>query len=128
MVKGFRDFIMRGNIVDLAIAVVIGVAFTALVAAVTDSLIKPLIGVFLGGGVSGGTFEVRGQTFNVGAVITAIITFLITAAVVYFLIVVPMKKLADRRARGDADVPTPAPSDEAVLLTEIRDLLARRAV
>ncbi|MDQ1682502.1 MAG: large conductance mechanosensitive channel [Frankiaceae bacterium] len=127
MVKGFRDFIMRGNIVDLAIAVVIGVAFTALVAAVTDSLIKPLIGVFLGGGVSGGTFTVRGQVFNVGAVITAIITFLITAAVVYFLIVVPMKN-ADRRARGDADVPTPAPSDEAVLLTEIRDLLARRAV
>jgi large conductance mechanosensitive channel len=128
MVKGFRDFIMRGNIVDLAIAVVIGVAFTALVAAVTDALIKPLIGVFLGGGVSGGTFTVRGQVFNVGAVITAIITFLITAAVVYFLIVVPMKKLADRRAPGDADVPTPAPSDEAVLLTEIRDLLARRAV
>jgi large conductance mechanosensitive channel len=127
MFKGFRDFIMRGNVVDLAIAVVIGVAFTALVGAVTDALIKPLIGVFLGGGRQGGTFTIRGQVFNVGAVITAIITFLITAAVVYFLIVVPMKKLADRRAKGDADVPTPAPSDEAVLLTEIRDLLAGRA-
>jgi large conductance mechanosensitive channel len=66
--------------------------------------------------------------FNVGAVITAVITFLITAAVVYFLIVVPMQTLAARRARGDADVPTPVPTDEAVLLAEIRDLLARRAL
>ena len=128
MVKGFRDFIMRGNIVDLAIAVVIGVAFGALVTTTTNALIKPLIGVFMGGGAAGGTFMVRGQTFDVGAVITAIITFLITAAVVYFLIVVPMQRLAARRTRGDADVPTPAPTDEAVLLTEIRDLLARRAL
>ena len=127
MFKGFKEFIMRGNIVDLAIAVVLGVAFAALVTAVTDALIKPLIGLFLGGGTRGGTFSVRGQVFNVGAVITAVITFLITAAVVYFLVVVPMKKVAERRARGDADVPTPAPTDEAVLLTEIRDLLARQA-
>jgi len=128
MVKGFRDFIMRGNIVDLAIAVVIGVAFGALVTTATNALIKPLIGVFMGGGAQGGTFTVRGQIFDVGAVITAIITFLITAAVVYFLIVVPMQKIAARRSRGDADVPTPAPTDEAVLLTEIRDLLASRAL
>ena len=128
MVKGFRDFIMRGNIVDLAIAVVLGVAFATLVKSVVDALITPLIGVFMGGGVSGGTFTIRNEVFNVGVVISAIITFLITAAVVYFLVVVPMKKLADRRTRGDADVPTPAPTDEAVLLTEIRDLLARRAL
>ena len=128
MFKGFRDFIMRGNIVDLAIAVVLGVAFGALVTAVTKSLIQPLIGLFLGGGVGGGTKTINGQIFDFGAVLTAIITFLITAAVVYFLVVVPMKKLAGRRTRGDADVPTPAPSDEAVLLTEIRDLLAHRAL
>jgi large conductance mechanosensitive channel len=128
MVKGFRDFILRGNVVDLAIAVVIGVAFGALVDSVTKALIQPLIGVFLGGGRQGGTFMIRGQVFNVGAVITAVITFVITAAVVYFLIVVPMQKLAARRARGDADVPTPAPTEEAVLLAEIRDLLARRAL
>jgi large conductance mechanosensitive channel len=128
MIKGFRDFVMRGNVVDLAIAVVIGVAFTALVTAVTNALIKPLIAVFMGGGVSGGTFKVRDVTFDVGAVVNAVITFLITAAVVYFLVVVPLQRVAARRARGDADVPTPAPSDEAVLLTEIRDLLARRAL
>ena len=127
MFKGFRDFIMRGNIVDLAIAVVIGLAFVHLVEVFTSALINPLIAIFLGGGVSGGTFTISHQVFNVGAVVTAIITFLITAAVVYFLVVVPMKKIADRRTRGDADVPTPAPTDEAVLLTEIRDLLARQA-
>ena len=128
MFKGFKDFIMRGNIVDLAIAVVLGVAFATLVKSVVDALITPLIAVFMGGGQRGGTFSIRDQTFNVGAVVSAIITFVITAAVVYFLVVVPMKKLADRRTRGDADVPTPAPTDEAVLLTEIRDLLAQRSV
>ena len=128
MFKGFRDFVMRGNIVDLAIAVVLGVAFATLVKTVVEALIDPLIRVFLGGGAAGGTFTIRNQIFNVGAVLTAIVTFLITAAVVYFLVVVPLKKLADRRASGDADVPTPAPTDEAVLLTEIRDLLATRAL
>jgi large conductance mechanosensitive channel len=128
VIKGFRDFIMRGNVVDLAIAVVIGVAFTALVTAVTNALIKPLIAVFLGGGVKGGTFTIRGVTFDVGAVINALITFLITAAVVYFLVVAPLQRLAARRARGDAEAPSPAPSDEAMLLIEIRDLLARRAL
>lgn len=127
MVKGFRDFIMRGNVVDLAIAVVIGVAFGALVEAVTKALIQPLINLALGGGTDGGKVIANGQVFDFGLVINALVTFVITAAVVYFLVVVPLKKLADRRVRGDADVPTPAPTDEAVLLTEIRDLLARQA-
>ena len=126
MLKGFRDFIMRGNVIDLAIAFVIGAAFTFVVTTFTAAIIKPLIAVFMGGGSAGGTFTLRGQTFDVGAVINALITFVITAAVVYFLVVVPMKKLAARRATTEADAPTPAPSDEAVLLTEIRDLLARQ--
>ena len=126
MYRGFRDFLMRGNIVDLAIAVVIGTAFTAVVKVFTDSLIQPLINLVLGGGVSGGKVRVNGQVFDFGAVLNALIFFVITAAVVYFLIVVPMNHIIERRRRGDADAPTPMPSDEAVLLTQIRDLLSAR--
>lgn len=125
MFKGFRDFLMRGNVVELAIAVVIGSAFAALVTTVTRSLIQPLINVFLGGGVNGGTFVVRGQRFDVGAVINGFVTFVITAAVVYALVVVPLKAVEERRRRGEA-VPAAPPSDETVLLAEIRDLLARQ--
>lgn len=125
MLKGFRDFLLRGNVIDLAVAVVIGTAFTALVTTVTRALLQPLIGVFLGGGVKGGTFTLRGQIFDVAVVINAVITFLITAAVLYFLVVVPMRRLGDRLAERDEPVAaTPTPTDEARLLTEIRDLLA----
>jgi large conductance mechanosensitive channel len=126
MLKGFRDFLFRGNIVDLAVAVVIGIAFTALVTAVTDALIQPLINLFLGGGVDGGKVIVSGQVFDFGAVINAIITFVIIAAVVYFLVVAPMKRIMERARRGEPSEDTPAPSDEAVLLSEIRDLMQRQ--
>ncbi len=122
MLKGFRDFILRGNVVDLAVAVVIGTAFAAFVSAFTDSLVKPLIGLFLGGGVDGGQYEVDGQVFDVGAVINAAITFLITAAVVYFLVVAPMRRLLELRRRDDVPEVTATPEDVA-LLQEIRDLL-----
>ncbi len=125
MLKGFRDFLMRGNVVELAIAVVIGSAFAALVTTVTKSLIQPLINVFLGGGADGGTFTLRGQRFDIGAMINGLITFVITAAVVYALVVVPLKAVEERRRRGEA-VPAAPPSDETVLLSEIRDLLARQ--
>ncbi|MGH3540162.1 MAG: large conductance mechanosensitive channel protein MscL, partial [Pseudonocardiaceae bacterium] len=93
MLKGFRDFILRGNIIDLAVAVVIGTAFVALVKQFTDSFITPLIAVFTGGGEVGGKFTVSGQVFSYGVFIGAVITFLITAAIVYFLVVVPMGRL-----------------------------------
>jgi large conductance mechanosensitive channel len=125
VLKGFRDFLFRGNIVDLAVAVVIGTAFTALVTAFTDALIQPLVNLFLGGGVDGGKVIVSGQVFNFGAVINAIITFVIIAAVVYFLVVTPMKRIMDR-SRGEPTDDTPAPTDEALLLTEIRDLMQRQ--
>ncbi|MGH8868840.1 MAG: MscL family protein [Actinomycetes bacterium] len=106
MLKGFREFILRGNVVDLAIAVAIGFAFTALITALGDGLINPLVKVFSGGGVEGGTFEIRGVTFNIAIIINAVITFLITAAVIYFLIVVPLTKLqAFRKTEIAADVP-----------------------
>lgn len=119
--KGFKDFIMRGNVVDLAVAVVIGTAFTALVTSFTDSFINPLIGLIGGGGKVGGEFVVNGQRFTYGAFITAIITFLLIAGVVYFVIVMPMKKIAERRKAGIEE--GPAQPSEIELLAEIRDSL-----
>lgn len=121
MIKGFKDFLLRGNIVDLAIAVVIGVAFTALVAAFTDSFLKPLIGLIGGGGIEGGTVTVKGQVFDWAGFINAVITFVLTAAVVYFAVVVPMKKIMERRQRGEEA--GPAEPTQVELLAEIRDLL-----
>jgi large conductance mechanosensitive channel len=126
MLKGFRDFLMRGNVVDLAVAVVIGAAFGAVVAAFSTDLIGGIIGAI--GGTS--DFGNAGVTVNdskivYGSTINALINFVIVAAAVYFFVVVPMQKLISLRAR-EADAETPAPSDEAKLLTEIRDLLAAK--
>jgi large conductance mechanosensitive channel len=121
MIKGFKDFLLRGNIVDLAVAVVIGVAFTALVAAFTESFLKPLIGLIGGGGIEGGTFTLNGQVFDWAAFINAVITFVITAAVVYFAVVLPMKTIMERRKRGEEA--GPAEPTQVELLAEIRDLL-----
>jgi large conductance mechanosensitive channel len=121
MLRGFKDFLMRGNIVDLAVAVVIGTAFTALVTSFTVSFLKPLIGLVGGGGVNGGTAVVRGQAFTWGAFINAMITFVLTATVVYFVVVLPMKAIMERRKRGEE--PGPAGPTQVELLLEIRDLL-----
>jgi large conductance mechanosensitive channel len=124
MLKGFRDFLMRGNVIDLAVAVVIGAAFGAVVAAFSTDFIGGIIGAI------GGTpdFADAGVTVNgskivYGSTVNALINFAIVAAAVYFFVVVPLQKLVSLRAQ-DADAETPAPSDEAQLLTEIRDLLA----
>ncbi len=122
MLKGFKDFLLRGNVVDLAVAVVIGTAFAALVASFTESFLNPLIGLVGGGGENGGSIEVDGQLFTWGAFLTAIITFVLTAAVVYLVVVVPMKKIQERRQRGE-EAGQAAPTD-VELLAEIRDLLA----
>ncbi len=121
---------MRGNVIELAVGVVIGAAFTAVVTAFSDSIINPLLASL--GGVdysdSGLGFFIREgkeATFvNFGAVLTAIINFLLIAAVVYFLLVAPMNKLdeAQKRRKG-IDPEKPEPTDTE-LLTEIRDLLA----
>ena len=121
MLKGFKDFLLRGNVVDLAVAVVIGAAFTAVVSSFTSSFLEPLIGLVGGGGVDGGTFVVDGQAFTWGSFVNQVITFVLTAAVVYFVVVVPMKKLVERRARGEE--PGPVAPTQVELLVEIRDLL-----
>ena len=98
--KGFREFIMRGNVVDLAIAVVIGAAFTGIVTAIVKDLITPLIGaIWSTKTFEDLTFTVHGSKFMYGDLINAVISFLIIAAVVYFLIVRPMAMLLARRTR-----------------------------
>jgi len=124
VLRGFKDFLLRGNVVDLAVAVVIGAAFTAVVNAFADSFLTPLIGLVGGGGQLGGSFEINGQTFAWGAFLSQVITFALTAAVVYSLVVVPMKKLMERRRR--AEEPGPAQPTQVELLIEIRDLLRRQ--
>jgi large conductance mechanosensitive channel len=128
MLKGFKEFIMRGNVVDLAVGIVIGAAFTTVITAFTAAFLKPLIQLLSGGeGIKAGAFTIRGVPFDWASFINAVITFLITAAALYFLVVFPLNKYAERRARGEEPPPT-APSEEVKLLTEIRDaLVAGRA-
>ncbi|MBG9295551.1 large conductance mechanosensitive channel protein MscL [Corynebacterium diphtheriae bv. gravis] len=132
MFKGFKDFILRGNVVELAVAVVIGTAFTAIVTAFSEHLINPMIAALGGADVSGLGFYLRSgndATFmDFGAVITAALNFLIIAAVVYFILVAPMNKLNEMAARrkGVVEEEEAPASIEAELLEEIRDLLKNR--
>lgn len=124
--KGFKDFVMQGSVIDLAVGVVIGAAFTALITAFVDNLIQPIINVFGGSNVDGLAFTITNDstTVDIGAIISAVIAFLITAAVVYFVFVMPITRARafDRKRRGLPEEEEAAPEDVA-LLTEIRDLL-----
>ena len=122
MLKGFKDFISRGNVVELAVGVVIGAAFNGLVTSFTKSFLEPLIKLLSGGKELSGTWKVREVVFDWAGFLNAIITFMLTAAALYFLIVLPMNKLAERRARGEEPEPE-APAEDVRLLTEIRDVL-----
>lgn len=131
MIKGFKEFIMKGNIVDLAIAVVIGTAFAAVVSAFVGGIVKPVLAAFPGASVNGWGFSLRGgalakSTFiDRSAIINAVIVFVLTAAVVYFIFVVPMQRLQALRAKGIEPEPTAVPED-VLLLREIRDALGAR--
>ena len=125
MIKGFKDFILRGNVVDLAVAVVIGAAFALIVTAFTDGIIKPLINAVTpasspGFGVQ--LIEGKESTYvDFASLITATINFVIVAAVIYFLIVLPLNTIKERRKRGEEA--GPAEPTDVELLAEIRDLL-----
>jgi large conductance mechanosensitive channel len=125
---GFKKFIMRGNVFDLAVAVVMGTAFTAVVTAVVTNLINPLIAALGGKKAIGLSIQLVADnpksTIDFGAVITAVINFAVIAAVVYFAFVLPIAKIMERRARGQE--PEPAVITEVDVLTEIRDLLRER--
>lgn len=133
MLKGFKDFILRGNVIELSIAVVVGTAFTALVTAFTTNIVNPIIAAAGGVETQGLGFSVwpgNAKTFvNIGAVMTAFVTFLITAGVVYFIFVAPMNRInrmVKHRLAAPEPEEKPIPADTA-LLAEIRDLLASLA-
>lgn len=126
MIQGFKDFIARGNALEMAVGIVIGAAFGAVVEAITDKVLNPLIGAIFGQPDLDRivVISTRGGEILPGAILTALINFLLVAAAVYFLVVVPVNKLASLRTKEEEEVEV---SDEAALLTEIRDLLARGA-
>ena len=110
MFKEFRDFVLRGNVVELAVAVVIGAAFGALVTSMVENLITPLIAAVGGEPDFGGlSFTVNGSEFGYGEFINALISFLVIAAVVFFLVVRPLNRLMERLKPGKpVDTPTRA--------------------
>lgn len=103
MLRGFKDFVLRGNVLDLAVAVVIGGAFGAVVAALVKDLLTPLIGAVVGQpDFSAFTVTVNGSTFLIGDFLNAVISFLLIALAVYAFVVVPVNALMARRRRGEA--------------------------
>ncbi len=121
MLKGFRDFILRGNVVDLAVAVVIGGAFGKIVDALVKDVITPFIGAFGGEpNFSGIYFTINKSKFLVGDFLNALISFLIIAGVIYFFIVLPMNKLTDRIKRKEKVDPTDKTCPECLSLIPLK--------
>jgi large conductance mechanosensitive channel len=136
VLKGFREFILRGNVIELAVAVVIGAAFTAVVNSIVANLINPLIGALFRADsldnamvISIPTLDGQTADVKIGAVLGSILTFAIVAAVVYFVFVLPMNHLKDRAAaKREAGTPDEdEPENELMLLSQIRDLLSERS-
>ena len=128
MLKGFKDFLLRGNVIDLSVAVIMGAAFGGIVSAFTDKIIRPLLNAITpqnSPGLSAQVVANKPSTLiDFAAMITAAINFFMVAVVVYFVIVLPMKTIQERRKRGEE--PGPAEPTDIELLTEIRDLLRDR--
>ena len=130
MLKGFREFIMKGNVLDLAVAVIIGAAFAQVVNAMVEAVLMPLISALVGSPNfdSFAVLTVNGNDIRFGVLLTALVNFLLVAAAVYFAIVLPMNKMIEARNRRLGIDPTEEEADAQVqLLTEIRDSLRRRA-
>jgi large conductance mechanosensitive channel len=124
MIKGFRDFLLRGNVVDLAVAVIIGAAFGAVVDSLVKDVITPIIGAI------GGQPDFSAITLGpilIGSFLNSVLSFIIIALVIYLLIIVPMNRIMERVQRKTEAGAPPAPTKEEVLLTEIRDVLKQRA-
>lgn len=127
MLKGFKDFIMQGNVIDLAVAVVIGTAFASIVDAFTSAIINPLIALLGGNQEIGFAVQILDSNpetkMDFGLLLTAVINFLLVAAVIYFVLVSPMNKMKEAAAKRKG---IEAPASDNDLLVEIRDLLAGR--
>lgn len=124
VLNGFKEFIMRGNVIDLAVGIVIGSAFANIVNSLVAGFITPLIAAVFGERslASTMTFELNGAIFSFGLILDAIINFLFIAAAIYFFIVVPINHLQSLRKQGLVEEPD-APAEDVILLQQIRDLL-----
>ena len=123
MLKEFRNFILRGNAVDLAVAVVIGAAFGAVVNSLVQDIITPIVSIIFGKpGFQDLTITINGAVIRYGAFLNALFSLLTVGAAVFFFVVKPVNYLMERRKAGDIPPPEAVPED-VVLLTEIRDLL-----
>ncbi|MFD7310639.1 large conductance mechanosensitive channel protein MscL [Promicromonospora sp. NPDC059942] len=129
LLNGFKDFIARGNVIDLAVGIAIGTAFTAVVSGLLNGIINPLIAAVFGQpNISGvGHFTINNANFSIGDFLQAVLNFLIVAAAIYFLVVLPINKLKSLRKPAEEEVVEEALAEEVVLLTEIRDLLRVQA-
>ncbi|MFO7572650.1 MAG: large conductance mechanosensitive channel protein MscL [Gaiellaceae bacterium] len=122
MIKDFRDFLMRGNLVELAVALVLGLAFAALVASFVDDLIMPIIAMIIGKpDFNGLTFTINDAVFRYGAFITAAITFVTTAAAIFFFVVKPMNALMARMTKPADEVVSDEERRHQELLAAIRE-------
>ena len=123
MLKEFKAFILRGNVVDLAVGIIVGAAFKDVIDSLVKNVFTPLIGAIGGADFTSLTIKLRDDAvIGYGAFITAVISFVLIAAAVFFFVVKPLNVLAERRKRGEEETP-PELTNEEVLLTEIRDLL-----
>ncbi|WP_062071526.1 large conductance mechanosensitive channel protein MscL [Demequina sediminicola] len=126
MIQGFKEFITRGNVIDLAVGIVIGGAFATVITAVVDGLLTPIIAMIFGQPdlTQVMTFEINSAVFSIGLILDALFKFITIALAIYFFVVVPMNKLAERRKKADDVVEEDGPT-EVELLMEIRDSLRK---
>jgi len=122
MLEGFKKFIMRGNVLDLAVGVIIGGAFGAIVNSLVADIITPLIGMIFG---APDFSALKLGALNIGKFINAVVSFLMVAFALYFFVVVPMNKLQEMSRRKEPEAAPAAPPEEVVLLREIRDALKK---
>lgn len=133
MIKGFQNFILRGNVIDLAVGVVMGAAFGGVVTAFTKAFLDPLVKMITGGDVAGqlvlrqASPGVEAITMDYGSFITSLINFLLTALVIYLFVVQPMNRLMERFKREEKPA-VAEPSNEEKLLAEIRDAIKTRSL
>jgi large conductance mechanosensitive channel len=127
VIDEFKQFLLRGNVIDLAVAVVIGAAFTAVINSLVKDILTPIIAAIFGKpDFSGLTFTINDSVFRYGAFFNAVLTFVLVAAAIFFVVVKPYNIYMERRRAGLEPEPPAAKSDEVVVLEEIRDLMRTR--
>ncbi len=127
MIEEFKQFLLRGNVIDLAVAVVLGAAFGMVVTSLVADIITPIIAAIFGKpDFSGLTFEINGSVFRYGSFFNAVLSFVLIAAAIFFVVVKPYNVYMARRHAALEAEPPAAKSDEVVVLEEIRDLMRTR--